>query len=106
MWPGLEPLSLGPGHCCLERLDVVRTLVSFKKHRNVIGISFCFSQSQVQGCVAASGCPEQLTVVCLVLKQRCVFVVVWCGVFVLPDADSSCNRVMFGMLGTFQQVWC
>lgn len=56
--------------------------------------------------MAASGCPQQLTVVCRVLKQRCVFVVVvvWCGVFVLPDADGSCNRVMFGILGTFQQV--
>jgi hypothetical protein len=40
--------------------------------------------------------------------EACFVVVVWCVcvslfVFVLPDADSFCNCVMFGILGTFKQ---
>jgi hypothetical protein len=45
---------------------------------------------------AASDCPQQVTMICLVL---------FTGLHALPAADSFCDCVMFGILGTFPRVY-
>jgi hypothetical protein len=48
------------------------------------------------GCVAASDCPQQLTMICVLCSSQGL---------VLPAADSFCDYEMSGIQGTFQRVY-
>lgn len=73
------------------------SFVSLKKHRNIIRLCFPFNpRYRIRCCFRPSP-----AAVCSLCSR------IWLVLFVvvLPSADSVCDCVTFGLLGTFQRVY-